>query len=117
MDLLEEVASRAGSYAPPLAAMYFHYSTPANQDAYIESVISPPTLAEGWHTFALSWTPTQMTWLLDGQPMMTTTQYIPQQKMFLIANLAESVSAAEPNVLPGECNGDMQIQSVAVWAP
>jgi beta-glucanase (GH16 family) len=116
MDILEAWGSGL-SNGQTYAAMYFHYSTPTNHDAYIKAVVSPPARAIGWHTFALSWTRTQMTWLLDGKPVLTTSQHVPRQKMFLIANLAEAVSRSQPNVLPGECSGEMQIRSVQVWAP
>ncbi|HYK66940.1 MAG TPA: glycoside hydrolase family 16 protein [Streptosporangiaceae bacterium] len=118
MDMLEAWGSGRTFDGAPYAAMYFHYSTPTSNNTYIKAIVSPASLAIGWHTFALSWTPTQVTWLVDGRPFMTTTQNIPQQKMYLIANLAEAVNAAaHPNVLPGECNGDLQIRSVTVWAP
>lgn len=117
MDILEAWGSGQSVDGPPYAAVYYHFSTPTNNDAYIKATVAPPTLAIGWHTFALSWTATQMTWLLDGRAIMTTYQHIPQQKMFLIANLAEAVSTDVPNVPPGQCSGDLQIRSVAVWAP
>jgi beta-glucanase (GH16 family) len=117
MDILEAWGSGQSISGHTYAAMYFHYSTPAKHDAYVKATIFPPSRAIGWHTFALSWTPTQLTWLLDGNAVLTTHEHIPRQKMFLIANLAEAVTSAQPNALPGECNGKMQIRSVAVWAP
>jgi beta-glucanase (GH16 family) len=117
MDVLEAWGAGQDVNSAPYAATYFHFDTPTKHDAFIKAEISPATKALGWHTFALSWTPTQMTWLLDGHALLTTTQYIPHQKMFLVANLAEAVTPTQPNVLPGQCNGDMQIRSVAVWAP
>jgi beta-glucanase (GH16 family) len=115
MDILEAWGSGQTISGPPYAAMYFHFTTPYSHDAYIKTVIHPATLAFGWHTFALSWTPRQLTWLLDGKVFLTTHQYIPRQKMFLIANLAEATTLAQPDALPGECHGEMQIKSVAVW--
>lgn len=117
MDILEAWGPAPGVVASTFAATYFHFSTPTNHDAYITATISPSSRAVGWHTFALSWTATKMTWLLDGQVILSTTQHIPQQKMFLIANLAEAVSQAQPVAAPGQCSGEMQIRSVAVWAP
>jgi len=117
VDILEAWGSGQGVDGDLYAASYYHYSTPTNHDAYIKTTIFPPTRAIGWHTFALSWTPAQMTWLLDGHPILSTTQNIPNQKMFLIANLAEAVAAGHPFPVSGECNGDLQIRSVAVWAP
>jgi beta-glucanase (GH16 family) len=115
MDIMEAWLGQTPNYT--YASAYFHFSTPTDTDDQIKGVISPPSLAIGWHTFALSWTPTQITWLLDGKVILTASQYIPHQKMFLIANLAEYITTIVPYVEPGECNGDMQIRSVAVWAP
>jgi beta-glucanase (GH16 family) len=96
------------------ASTYFHYATPTrNKDD--RGVITPATLASGWHVFALSWTRTQMTWLLDGKPVLTVRQNIPHQKMYFIANLAEYISKAHPNVTAGQCRGSLLIRSVAVW--
>jgi len=96
------------------AAVYFHYGTPTanTQD---RGVITPATLASGWHTFGLSWTRTQMTWLLDGKPVLTVRQHIPHQKMYFIANLAEAISKADPDVTAGQCSGSLLIRSVKVW--
>jgi beta-glucanase (GH16 family) len=109
MDIVE-----AWGGASFYAAAYFHFSTPAGNQQ-LRGLISPPTLASGWHTFALSWTETQMTWLLDGKVILTTHQHIPHEKMYLIADLAESISNAHPVVIPGECNGSLLIRSVQVW--
>jgi hypothetical protein len=35
--------------------------------------------------------------------------------MFLIADLAERVSTAQPDFLPGQCHGLFDIRSVTVW--
>jgi beta-glucanase (GH16 family) len=93
---------------------YFHYVTSAG-NKYIKAEITPATRAVGWHSYALSWTPTQLTWLVDGQPVMTTTQYVPHQNMYFIADLGEWVTPAQPNVLPGQCDGSFDIRSVTVW--
>ncbi len=96
------------------AASHFHFSTSAgNQE--IAGRISPPTLASGWHTFSLSWTKAQLTWLLDGKVILTTHQHIPHQKMYFVADLAEAISKARPIVSPGECNGSLLVRSVQVW--
>jgi len=96
------------------AATYFHYVTPAG-DAQDRGVITPATLASGWHIFGLSWTRKQMTWLLDGKPVLTVRQHIPHQKMYFIANLAESISKKHPHVTAGQCSGSLLIRSVTVW--
>jgi beta-glucanase (GH16 family) len=109
MDLLE-------AWGGPqfFAAAYFHYATPTG-DTQDRGVIAPATLASGWHTFGLSWTRTQMTWVLDGKPVLTVHQHIPHQKMYFIANLAEAISKKHPHVTAGQCSGSLLIRSVKVW--
>jgi len=96
------------------ASTYFHYATPT-RDTQDRGVITPAALASGWHIFGLSWTKTQMTWLLDGKPVLTVRQHIPHQNMYFIANLADYISKAHPRVTAGQCSGSLLIRSVAVW--
>lgn len=113
MDIVE-----AWGYSTPgafFASNYFHYRTPQKVNNTLRGPISPASRAAGWHTFALSWTPTQITWLLDGKPTMTTRLHVPQQPMFFVADLAEAVTPAHPRVRQGQCNGELQIRSVQVW--
>lgn len=109
MDMLESWGS-----SNFFAASYFHFATPRG-DSQLRGVISPSTLASGWHTFALSWTKTQLSWLVDGKIVLSTQQHVPHQKMYFIANLAQWISKTQPVVLPGECNGSLLIRSVQVW--
>lgn len=92
------------------ASAYFH---PAPRGTpQVHGIISPPTRATGWHTFALSWTKTQMTWLLDGKTILTVHHLIPHEKMFFIADLAEYKPVQSGTT---RCNGTMLIRSVTVW--
>jgi beta-glucanase (GH16 family) len=100
----------------PYAGSFFHYRS-GTRLGHNKAVLSPATKAFGWHTFALSWTKTQMTWLLDGKVELTVRQHVPHQQMFFIANLAEAVSPAQPNVGLGDCDGKLLIRSVKVWKP
>ena len=108
MDIIE-----AWGGGVPLAGSYFHYRKGAGLGVHKMQI--PTAKVFGWHTFALSWTRTQMTWLLDGKVELTVRQPIPHQKMFFIANLAEAVSRAQPNVALGDCDGTLLIRSVKVW--
>jgi beta-glucanase (GH16 family) len=109
MDIVE-----AWGGAIPFAASYYHYREPKGL-TYSKFVIKPAANAFGWHTFGLSWTSKQMTWLLDGKVQLTVRSHIPHQKMFFIADLAESVSKNQPNVALGDCDGQLLIRSVQVW--
>ena len=68
-------------------------------------------LSQGWHTFTLSWTQNKLTWYIDNNQVFSTTTGIPQQDMYIIANLANTSAAAT------SCSGSMQIKSIKVWQP
>ena len=68
-----------------------------------------PNLAEGWHTFTLNWTKSQLTWYYDGTEVFDTTTGVPQQSMYLLMNLADTSTSA------GSCDGTMAVKSVKVW--
>ena len=90
----------------PYTAAYFH---PVGAK-YVKAVI-PSNLAIGWHTFGLSWTRNKLIWLLDGKVVLTVRKRVPHQKMYFIADLAESLYPAHAN----QCNGSLLIRSVKVW--
>lgn len=103
IDLVESwgVASTesAGSFFHP------HHG----HDTYVR--YHPASLVAGWHTFAVSWTRTQMTWLVDGKVTLTINKQVPHVKMYIIANLAgyKPVGSLNP------CQGELDIRSVDVW--
>jgi beta-glucanase (GH16 family) len=68
-------------------------------------------LSVGWHTFGLSWTRSRIVWFIDGQKVLTIGQHVPHQRMYFIANLAET---RHPHGGLG-CTGTMLIRSVKVW--
>jgi beta-glucanase (GH16 family) len=45
-------------------------------------------LTADFHTFAVDWEPDRITWYVDGVERFHTTEHIPQEPMFLLANLA-----------------------------
>lgn len=110
---LDMVEANAGP--SPYDGFFFHYATPSGNS--FQQVLTTSARITGWHTFGLSWTSSQVTWLLDGQVVMTARQYVPHQEMYFIANLAEAISASDRYVTSDECNGSLDISSVKVWAP
>jgi beta-glucanase (GH16 family) len=104
---------------PPEIDIEEHWNTDPFERVYLHPTAGPrqggevsaPNLAVGWHTFTLSWTKTRLSWYYDGQQVFTTTTDIPQQSMYLIANLADDVTS------PGGCSGSLLIKSVRVWQP
>jgi beta-glucanase (GH16 family) len=107
IDMLEHWGA---SSTPPRLSLFptghaheFSFSTnPATAD-----------LSVGWHTFGLSWTAGNLTWFIDGKKVMSLSKDIPHQRMYLIANLAESL----PTQSDSGCSGTMLVRSVGVWQP
>jgi beta-glucanase (GH16 family) len=71
-----------------------------------------PNLSRGWHVFGLYWSPSQVIWFIDGQRVYDDTHAVPDQSMYLIANLAvyqQVKSGWNPS------SDSMAIESVSVW--
>ncbi len=101
VDILEHWASE--SYGK----VYLHPLSGARQGGSV----SMPSLSAGWHTFGLSWTKTSLAWYYDGAQVFATSTGVPQQDMYIIANLAVD------NASIGGCSGSLLIKSVKVWQP
>ena len=104
---------------PPEIDIAEHWAADPYVKTYLHPLAGPqqggpvatPGLLTGWHAFALSWTESRLTWYYDGRQVMTTTTGVPQQDMYLIANLAVF------NAGQGGCSGSLLIRSVKVWQP
>lgn len=83
------------------------------------AVPTPVNLSAGFHTFSLLWTKSRVTWYLDGVQEFTTTDHVPQQPMYFIANVADRNPSGDTSasIASNACNGTMQISSVKVWQP
>jgi beta-glucanase (GH16 family) len=91
--------------AEPQGKVYLHPTSGPRQGG----PVSMPNLSDGWHTFALKWTPTQLIWYYDGTQVLSTTTGVPHQAMYVIMNLADTLNGT------GTCNGTLAIKSVKVW--
>jgi beta-glucanase (GH16 family) len=100
MDLLEH-------WGPPrdFSGMFFH---PIGAGQVVQAV--PENVTSGWQVFALDWTPSKLTWYLNGKTVFSITQDIPHQKMYFIANVAVFKKRGG-----NSCSGTLKIRSVKVW--
>jgi beta-glucanase (GH16 family) len=107
VDILERWFDLSGRSATE----YNHYKVPG-QTRPKRTAAYPVTanLSVGWHTYTLVWSPSELAWYIDGRVTLTTTQHIPHQKMYFIADLADSLK-----VVPGECKGALDLRSVKIW--
>jgi beta-glucanase (GH16 family) len=99
IDILEHWASE--SYGK----VYLHPLSGVRQGGSV----SLSALSASWHTFGLYWTNTRLAWYYDGKQVFATSTGVPQQDMYLIANLAVD------NASLGGCSGTLLIKSVKVW--
>jgi len=100
IDMIESwgASVHSGVYFHPIGAKF------------VTGLLHPP-ISQGWHTFALSWTQSQLTYFVDGKVHLTVHQGIPHQQMYFIANVAEY----QPPRTPAYCNGQLLIRSIKVW--
>jgi beta-glucanase (GH16 family) len=67
-------------------------------------------LTLGWHTYSLSWTKSKLAFYVDKKLVMTVTRYVPHERMYFLADLAEYLPAKR-----GYCGGQLMIKSVKIW--
>jgi beta-glucanase (GH16 family) len=105
---------------PPEVDIFEHWNSQANTGAYLHPlsgvrqggrVQADANFSKGWHTFTLSWTKNKLTWYIDDYQVYSTTTGIPQQAMYIIANVADTSTAAT------SCSGTMLVKSIKVWQP
>jgi beta-glucanase (GH16 family) len=82
IDVMEVLGHR-----PDTVEMHFHYRTEQGEPRQLGHEWSG--LKPGWHVFAVDWRPGRITWLVDGKERWEVTgPAVPDEKMYLIANLA-----------------------------
>jgi beta-glucanase (GH16 family) len=50
--------------------------------------VSTPDVSADFHVYAVDWSPGMIVWYLDGVEKFRSDQGVPQQPMYLLANLA-----------------------------
>jgi beta-glucanase (GH16 family) len=106
IDILE-------AYGPPVNfATTIYHPVNGSQDISYLSASQYDSLSSGWNTFSLLWTPQELIWYVDNVPVMTVTANVPQQSMYLIADLANYSGAGTG---ADSCDGQLLISSIDVW--
>lgn len=105
---------------PPEIDIFEHWSAEPEAKVYLHPLGGPrqggpvaavSDLFKGWHTFTLHWTKNSLTWYIDNYEVFTTNTDVPQQAMYIVANLADIATT------PGSCSGTMLVKSIKVWQP
>jgi beta-glucanase (GH16 family) len=76
---------------------------------YIEDLV-PLSLTSDWQTFSVYWTSSELEIFVGTTLIMMVTSNVPQQAMYFIADVAEYEQPA-----PGNCTGELDIQSLKYW--
>jgi beta-glucanase (GH16 family) len=73
-------------------------------------------ISSGWHTYALDWSRSALTWFVDGHQAFVVDHGVPQKPMYLLADLA--VSGSSPHSADATTPGTarLDIASIRVWA-
>lgn len=75
-------------HQPTRVNMTIHYDNPGSKSDSIGGEYDGPDFSAGWHTFAVDWSPSLVIWYVDGQERYRQDQHVPQEPVFLVANLA-----------------------------
>ncbi len=75
---------------PYRSYMTYHYRVRSGSKTKYHTWYDGPDLSEGFHTYAVKWTPGRLVWYLDGVKRYEVADdaNVPTQPMYLIANLA-----------------------------
>jgi beta-glucanase (GH16 family) len=70
--------------------MTYHWDDGTGEGAKLGKAWDGPNFSSGWHTFAVDWEPSAITWYVDGVERFqySETKNIVSKPMYLIANLA-----------------------------
>ena len=84
IDILEIL-----DHEPNIVYMTNHWRTETgtHHEGKGEKFVGPDFSAD-FHTFALQWTPDELVWYVDGVERYATRDHIPQEKMYVLLNLA-----------------------------
>jgi beta-glucanase (GH16 family) len=113
-----------GSWPPELDVMEtltgsstLDYTTAHSEAGGYHSAVGAANLVTdvgGYHTYGVLWTPTELTWYLDGQEVFQTATPADMNKpMYMIANLAVGGFGGQPD---GWQTADMQIDYIHAYA-
>lgn len=66
-----------------------HYKTPEKPHlSQLSAIQGSEDFANGFHTIGMLWEPDKLVWYVDGKEQVRHTEHIPQEPMYMLANLA-----------------------------
>lgn len=112
IDMLEVLGQNPGQLL-----MHFHPKDPsASTSGKIYDLPRGNTLAGGWHTVSLDWTPGKLVYFLDGrQVWQLVGSQIPDEPMYLVMNLAVGGEYPGPPDAGTKFPATFEIDHVWIW--
>lgn len=74
-------------HEPRTMHMAMHYDTPEGEHLEPQSAYEGPDFTTDYHTYAVDWRPDAVVWYVDGIERARQTEGVPDEPMYLIANL------------------------------
>lgn len=103
MDVLE-----AANRSPGTVHHFFH-----SEKGLVNGVAIPNVT--GWHTYGLSWTPTSLSYFIDGVKQFAVSTDIPNKPMYLLASLAVGGDWPGGPDASTPFPSRLEIQDVQIW--
>lgn len=75
-------------HEPDTVHMTMHYDDEADEHHEPQETYRGTDFTDGYHTFAVDWRPGEVVWYIDGVERARQTEGVPDEPMYLIANLA-----------------------------
>ncbi len=104
-------------HTPRLVRAHFHFTDEDGRERNPGNGLRLPDTTATWHRYTLDWTPEQLVWYVDGRRMWTfkREQYVPDERMYLIFNLAVGGDWPGPPTAATSFPAAMVVDYVRVW--
>jgi beta-glucanase (GH16 family) len=99
---------------PNVALMNLHYVAQNVAHGQTSREYQGPDFSQDFHTFGIQWTPSAVTWFVDGTEKHKVQENIPNLNMYLITNLAVGDWAGQPDAST-QFPARLQIDYARVW--
>jgi len=104
-------------HTPRLVRSHFHFTDEDGRERNPGNGLRLPDATATWHRYTLDWTPEQLVWYVDGRRTWTfkREQYVPDERMYLIFNLAVGGDWPGPPTAATSFPAAMVVDYVRVW--
>lgn len=104
-------------HTPRLVRAHFHFTDENGRERNPGDGLRLPDTTATWHRYTLDWSPEQLVWYVDGRRMWTfkRERYVPDERMYLIFNLAVGGDWPGPPTAATEFPAAMVVDYVRVW--